>query len=74
MAVTLIAFVSNNTCSVIVASSSIMKEMLTGNIDLNEDYKSKLKPIIDKCTMMDPKERYGSYEELIAVLEGRNFN
>lgn len=58
----------------IYALGVLMKEMLTGNIDLSEDYKSKLKPIIDKCTMMDPKGRYGSYEELMAVLEGRNFN
>lgn len=58
----------------IYALGVLMKEMLTGNIDLNENYESKLKPIIDKCTMMEPKQRYGSYEELIAVLEGRKYN
>lgn len=58
----------------IYALGVLMKEMLTGNIDLNENYESKLKSIIDKCTMMEPKQRYGSYEELIAVLEGRKYN
>ena len=61
-------FASSNIQTDIYAIGVLMKEMISGNIDLNENYNSKLKPIIQKCTMMDPKKRYLNYDELINQL------
>ena len=65
-------FASSNIQTDIYAIGVLMKEMISGNIDLNENYNSKLKPIIQKCTMMDPKKRYFNYDELINQLKHNN--
>ena len=61
-------FASSNIQTDIYAIGVLMKELLTGSIDLNTEYESDLKPIIQKCTMMDPKTRYQDYETLIKHL------
>lgn len=61
-------FASSNIQTDIFAIGVLMKELLTGTNKLNDNYDSSLKPIIQKCTMMDPKDRYQNYETLIKKL------
>ena len=62
-------FASSNIQTDIYAIGVMMKELLTGCIDLNEEYTSGLKRIIQKCTMMEPKSRYQNYQTLIRQLK-----
>lgn len=61
-------FASSNIQTDIYAIGVLMKELLTGSNELNDNYSSKLKPIINKCTMMDPSARYADYQSLINQL------
>lgn len=62
-------FAASNIQTDIYAIGVMMNELLTGSIDLNSDYSGDLKPIIQKCTMMDPKTRYTDYQSLIKQLK-----
>lgn len=57
-------FGESNMQSDIYAIGVLMKEMLTGTNNLNSNYKSSLKPVINKCTKLDPESRYQNYDEL----------
>lgn len=50
----------------------VMFELLTGGRPISElkGYKGLLKPVIEKCTNLDPDKRYQSVEELLRALRG----
>lgn len=64
-------FAASNIQTDIYAIGVMMNELLTGSIDLNNNYSGCLKPIIQKCTMIDPKTRYTDYMSLIKQLKHR---
>ncbi len=58
-------FASSSVQTDIYAIGVLMKELLTGTNILNDYYNSSLKPVIEKCTKIDPLSRYQNYDELI---------
>lgn len=67
-------FGESNMQSDIYAIGVLMKEMLTGTNNLNSNYKSSLKPVINKCTKLDPESRYQDYTELIRAIKYKRVN
>lgn len=61
-------FASSNIQTDIYAIGVLMKELLTGVNELDDNYISNLKPIINKCTKMDPTARYADYQSLVDQL------
>ena len=62
-------FSESNPATDIYAIGVLLNEMLTGHMPNKGLYEGNLRPVIDKCMQMDPKNRYSSVQELKSALE-----